>query len=125
MTGVISYWTIGLVLLCVLTEVGSQLNFKAAASGVDPKRPVASLAIQPLLWIGILLWAVEVVVWLVVLESAPLAIAYPLMALTYAATPLTAALVLQERLSHKHMIGAGLVAAGALLISLSDLGGAG
>lgn len=119
----LSPWTVGLVLLCVLTEAGSQLNFKAAAAAADPRRPVRSLAAQPVLWMGILLWAVEVVAWLNVLGAAPLAIAYPLMALTYAATPLAAAFVLNERLTPRHALGVALVAAGAALVAASDMGG--
>ena len=117
-------WTFGLILFCVLAEAGTQLNFKAASEAVPAGSPVLSLFAQPLLWIGILLWAIEVVAWIAVLRHAPLAIAFPVMSLTYAATPLAARVVLQERLSRPQAIGAGLVALGVLIVSLSDNGGA-
>jgi drug/metabolite transporter (DMT)-like permease len=124
MSAALTPWTLGLILFCVLAEVGTQLNFKAALAAAIPERPIGSLFVQPLLWIGILLWAIEVVAWLLVLEHAPLAIAFPVMSLTYAATPLAARLVLEERLSRGQAIGAGLVAVGVLIVSLSDLRGA-
>ena len=117
-------WIFGLILFCVLAEVGTQLNFKAASAATRPESPVLSLFGQPLLWVGVLLWAIEVVAWLLVLQHAPLVIAFPVMSLTYAATPLAARLVLQERLTRGQAIGAGLVALGVLIVSISDVGGA-
>lgn len=117
----LSAWTVGLILFCVLAEIGTQLNFKAAADGARPDRPVASLASQPLLWIGILLWAIEAVAWLLVLEHARLAVAFPIMTLTYAGTPLAAGLVLGEELTRDQKIGAAMIALGVMVVALSDL----
>jgi undecaprenyl phosphate-alpha-L-ara4N flippase subunit ArnE len=124
MTAALTPWTFGLILFCVLAEVGTQLNFKAASGAASPDSPILSLFRQPLLWCGILLWAVEVVAWLLVLQHAPLVIAFPVMSLTYAATPFAARLVLEERLGRGQAIGAALVALGVLIVSLSDLRGA-
>jgi drug/metabolite transporter (DMT)-like permease len=117
-------WIFGLILFCVLAEVGTQLNFKAASAAARPQDPIRSLFVQPLLWMGVGLWAIEVVAWLLVLQHAPLTIAFPVMSLTYAATPLAARLVLGERLSRGQSLGAALVAVGVLIVSLSDMGGA-
>lgn len=107
---------------CILTEIGRELSFKAAANGAElAPRYVIGLALQPLLWAGILFWAVEVVAWVLVLERAPLAIAFPIMTLTYAGVPLAGALVLGEPLTRKQMGGAGLVAAGVICVGLSGL----
>lgn len=122
MSGALTPWTLGLILFCVLAEAATQLNFKAASDAARPESPVLSLFAQPLLWVGILIWAIEVVVWLLVLERAPLAIAFPIMTLTYAATPLAAWFVLRERLGRGQALGAGLVAFGVLIVSLSDMG---
>lgn len=123
-TQTLSAWTVGLILFCVLAEVGTQLNFKAAADSIRPENPVASLMAQPLLWIGILLWAIEAVAWLLVLEHARLAVAFPIMTLTYAGTPLAAGLVLGEQLTRGQKLGAALIAAGVMVVALSDLRGA-
>lgn len=125
MTARLTPWIFGLILFCVLAEAGTQLNFKAASVAARPEAPILSLFRQPLLWIGILLWAIEGVAWLSVLQRAPLALAFPVMSLTYAATPLAARLVLRERLSRGQAIGAGLIALGVLIVSAFDAGGAG
>lgn len=112
--------TPGLLLFCVLMDIGRELNFKAATMRADRGTFVVSLLSDPFLWTGILFWAVEVVAWLLVLERAPLAIAFPVMALTYAGTPLAAGFVLRETLTRGQKTGAGLVAVGALIVSLSE-----
>ncbi|MBT9470831.1 MAG: permease [Phenylobacterium sp.] len=121
MTEPLSGWTLGLLLFCVLTDMGRELNFKAASLRVESSHHIASLAAQPLLWAGLVLWAIEGVAWLVVLEHVQLAIAFPVMALTYAVTPLAAGLVLRETLTARQRRGAALVALGVLVVSLSDL----
>ena len=52
-------WTLGLLVFCVLADVGRELNFKAATMNAAPSRYLRSLAVQPFLWAGILLWAIE------------------------------------------------------------------
>lgn len=116
-------WTVGLLLFCVLADIGRELNFKAATMRAVPGRYLGSLLLQPFLWMGILLWAIELVAWLQVLEHTPLTIAFPIMALTYAGTPLAAGLVLKETLSRGQRTGAILVAVGVMVVSLSELKG--
>ncbi len=121
MTGPLTLWTLGLLLFCVLAEIGQQLNFKTASMRADEGNYVSTLLRHPLLWCGIALWAVEVVAWLAVLEHAPLAVAYPIMTLTYAGMPIAGHLLLGERLSRGQQLGAGLVALGVLIVALSEL----
>ena len=123
MNGALTPWIFGLILFCVLAEVGAQLNFKAASDAASPASPVLSLFAQPLLWMGVTLWAIEVIAWLLVLEHAPLTLAFPVMSLTYAATPFAARFVLRERLSRSQAAGPVVVALGVLIVSLSDVGG--
>ncbi|MGO4408604.1 MULTISPECIES: permease [unclassified Brevundimonas] len=108
---------------CIVTEVGRELSFKGAANGAEQApRYVIGLSLHPLLWLGLVFWAVEVVAWVLVLEKAPLTIAYPIMTLTYAAVPLAGAMILHEPLTRKQMAGAGLVALGVICVGLSGLG---
>ena len=107
---------------CIVTEIARELSFKRAASGAQTTTSyVRGLAFHPLLWIGIAFWAVEVVAWILVLEHAPLSLAYPIMTLTYAGVPLAGALLLRERLSRPQIIGAVLVALGVGCVSLAGL----
>ncbi|MDB5425093.1 MAG: permease [Phenylobacterium sp.] len=122
MTGGLTLSALALLGFCVLAEIGRELNFKAASTHAAPDRYAISLMTQPLMWCGIGLWVAEVGVWLLVLEHTPLAVAFPITTLTYAGTPLAAALVLKEPLSRRQKLGAGLVSLGVLCIALSGFG---
>ena len=78
MTSGLSLSTYGLLLFCVLTDAAREINFKAASLRADRDRYLASLLIQPRLWLGIVLWAVECVAWLLVLEQVSLDLLRPL-----------------------------------------------
>jgi undecaprenyl phosphate-alpha-L-ara4N flippase subunit ArnE len=112
----------GLLAFCIVTEVGRELSFKAASDGAEGKPAyVAALALQPVLWLGFVFWFVEMIAWLLVLETTPLSLAFPIMTLTYAGVPLAGALMLKERLSPIQIAGAALVAAGVACVGLSGL----
>jgi undecaprenyl phosphate-alpha-L-ara4N flippase subunit ArnE len=120
MSGTLSLAILGLLGFCILAETGRELSFKAAADGAAPASSYSrSLALQPWLWAGLVFWAVEVVAWVLVLERAPLALAYPIMSLTYATVPLAGALMLGERVSRTQVLGIVVVAAGAACVGLS------
>ena len=121
MTGALTLSSLALIAFCILAEIGVQLNFKAAADGAQGPSPFA-VAAQPLLWFGLTLWAAEVTAWILVLQRTPLAIAYPIMTLNFAAIPIASALVLRERLTRRQTLGAALVAAGVLCVALSGIG---
>ena len=119
MKGGLTAWSLALLGFCVIAEIARELNFKAASTQAVPERYILSLASQPLLWAGIGLWVLEVAAWLLVLEHTALAVAFPITTLTYAGTPFAAAVVLNEPLSRRQKLGAGLVAAGVFCIALS------
>jgi undecaprenyl phosphate-alpha-L-ara4N flippase subunit ArnE len=121
MTGVLAPGAAILLLFCVVADAGRELNFKAASLQADPAAPVATLFRSPMLWIGLLLWAVEVVAWILALAKVPLTMAFPVMALTYAVTPLAARFALGERLDRGQKAGAALVALGVLVVSLNEV----
>jgi drug/metabolite transporter (DMT)-like permease len=116
--------TAGLCLIfCVIAEVCRELCFKVAAMRSDPERPGYAwrLARRPLVWTGIALWSGEILAWVVVLGSLPLAVAFPLITLGYAAVPLAGAWVLGERLNRAQAAGATLVVAGVACVGWGGL----
>ena len=122
MTSVLTASSAGLLAFCIVTEIGRELSFKAASDGAEGQSAyLAALALQPVLWLGILLWFVEMVAWVLVLETTPLGLAFPIMTLTYAGVPLAGTLILKERLTPIQIAGAALVAAGVACVGLSGL----
>lgn len=113
---------LGLLAFCVAAESVQQLCFKAGSNRSTPEsHPVVATLLQPLIWIGVAIWAVEAVTWIFVLQRAPLSLAYPVMTLTYVGIPLGGMLFLRERPSPRQLAGAALIAAGVTCVSLSGI----
>lgn len=112
---------LALLAFCIVAEVVRELCFKAGATraAAGGSGYVRALLRTPLVWAGILAWAVEVVAWVAVLERVPLGIAFPVMTLTYAAVPVAGIVCLRERLARGQLVGAALVAAGVVCVGLS------
>ncbi|HEV2531943.1 EamA family transporter [Phenylobacterium sp.] len=111
---------LALLAFCIAAETVQQLSFKVG-SGKAQAAPsfVRGVLTQPLVWIGVLLWVVESIAWVLVLQRSPLSMAYPVMTLTYATVPLAGLLLLRERMTGRQMLGAGLIFSGVLLVGVS------
>jgi drug/metabolite transporter (DMT)-like permease len=59
------------------------------------------------------------VAWLTVLSRVPLSLAYPMLALSYAITPILAWLVLGEDVNGLRWAGIGVISLGVLLVARS------
>ena len=101
----------------MITEASRELCFKHAVDGVS-----TTVALRhPVLWVGILLWIVELIAWVRVLETVPLTIAFPLMAVVYIVTQLGAVTFLKEKLTPRHGMGALLIAIGVACIGSTGI----
>jgi undecaprenyl phosphate-alpha-L-ara4N flippase subunit ArnE len=113
---------IGLLAFCVTAETVQQLSFKLGAERAgEGERFARSALLQPLIWAGAAIWVIESIAWVLVLQKAPLSLAYPVMTLTYAAVPLAGLVLLKEKMSRKQMAGAALIFAGVLCVGASGL----
>ncbi|CAN5311802.1 hypothetical protein BH10PSE2_BH10PSE2_20290 [soil metagenome] len=109
-----------LIGLCIAAEIAHELSFKCAANQAgDRPNYAAALAREPWLWAGIGFWVAQTTIWIVVLQSVPLVVAFPLMTLSYAGVPAASALFLRERMSFEQAVGAVLILAGVLCVGLS------
>lgn len=108
---------LALLAFCVASETTQQLCFKI---GVDRAGEGArSALLQPLVWIGVVIWIVEALAWMRVLVGVPLSVAYPVMTLTYVGVPIAGVLLLKEKLSLRQALGAAFVAAGVACVALA------
>jgi multidrug transporter EmrE-like cation transporter len=123
-----------LVLLGILLNVGAQVALKWAAQGLSPAAvdgaaPAAPLSfstiaedplrvlLNPWFLLGLVLYAVSVVNWLVVLARMELSVAYPLMSAAYILTLLAGALLFKEPLSATRVVGTLVIIVGVILIT--------
>ena len=113
-----------LVAICVVTETARDLCFKRAAEPLGPalaSRNWCAALTSGALLAGLGFWAVEMLLWVLTLQHLPLGIAFPLMALSYAAVPLAARLLLHEQLGRTQLSGILLITAGAVCVGFTGL----
>jgi len=111
---------LALLAFCIAAETLQQLSFKLGSARAEAKASfVRGVALEPLIWIGALIWVVESIAWVLVLQRAPLSMAYPVMTLTYATVPLAGLLLLRERMSRRQLAGAALIFGGVVLVGMS------
>lgn len=111
---------IGLTLVCVVLLAFGQVLFKVAA--VQWRVDGWTLAsvrsfLSPAMLVALFIYGVATVLWVYVLRSAPLSLAYPLFSLAFIVTPVAAHLVLGEPFSWR-VIGGGVVILVGVLIAV-------
>lgn len=114
-----------LVIASVALSAVAQLALKAGTSVAEARRPagvmaeLGTLAQAPLVWLGLGLYALGAVLWLLVLGRAQLSLAYPFVGLGFILTMLAGALVFHEPLGPARVAGTVLIALGAVLVARS------
>lgn len=92
----------GWFFLSVLCDVTGQLCFKRGNAWI---------------WLGVAIYAVEIVVWIRILSLVPLAIAFPIASLNFIAITLASWALLGERVGPRRWAGTALVTAGVVLVA--------
>jgi len=120
-----SFKALLLVFFCVFLDVGREISLKLGSreeETLTPENPLIylrNLFGKPFVILGIIFWATQVVFWIVVLETAPLSVAFPILSLCYCGTLLASRLILKERVNRYKWLGAGLITVGVILIGSS------
>ena len=78
---------------------------------------IVALLLNPLMIAALAVYGVGTLVWISVLKSVPLTIAYSFMALTFCFVPLLASVFLGETLTLRTAIGAVLLICGMIVIN--------
>ncbi|MEK1901529.1 MAG: permease [Rhizobium sp.] len=116
MTTGLTGWTFAIIAFCILAETGRELCFKYGAASA-----LFETLQKPVIWLGIVFWAVELVMWTRVLEQVALSVAFPLMALSYAAIAFAGAAIFKETINFRHALGIVLVTAGVVCVGATGL----
>ena len=107
-----------LTLLCVALLAAGQMLFKVAAAQwrIDgwTWTTVRSF-LSPALLVALLLYAVATVLWVFILRTVPLSLAFSVYALVFLLVPLLAHLLFGESLSMKTLIGAAVIVVGVVI----------
>jgi len=97
----------------ILFMTAAQVMFKFAGNhALAQMGLVRALMSNPWLWIGLLFSAAGMLCWLLTLRKIPLASAYPWTAIIYVFTPLASALLFDDPLGVKYLLGLTSIVAG-------------
>lgn len=108
-----SFLQFALIILTVFALSSGQILFKLAATSFtyNPEKIIASFLDLKLI-VALLVYAVATVMWLMVLRTMPLRLAYPFVALAFFIVPIMAHYLLGETLNWKTFAGAALIGVG-------------
>lgn len=109
---------IGLILTPVTIAVG-QILFKMASGRMGDANIAGFIRLisDPVFILAVAIYAAATFLWVYVLRSVPLSIAYTFNALTFVIVPLLSVLFLGEVLTIRNYIGAVLIIAGLLVVT--------
>jgi drug/metabolite transporter (DMT)-like permease len=105
-------------LKAAMNEVGRIGSTEIAAVGDTVTRTLK----EPRLWLGLTLFGISALFWLVVLSRVDLSVAYPFVGLSYIIVVLFSRLFLHEQVSALRWLGVVVVAAGIAIIGFSFRG---
>ncbi len=104
-------------LLCVTVIAIGQVLFKYAARTLSSAGTFFDLGVISIITAALLLYALATLVWIALLQTAPLSRLYPYMALSFVLVAIASWLIFGERLALGQMAGLGLIVAGLLVIA--------
>lgn len=113
------YAYLGLLLVVAANVVG-QILFKVTADYVrtHPEQGMAAYVFNPWIWGALALYGSAIVLWIKVLQSVPLSVAYPAMALVFVLVPLAGVFIFNEAQGFRFFAGIVLIALGIWLTSV-------
>jgi len=117
----------GLVMTGVLLNAIAQLALKASVSdtgiiNLDLQSLLSSagsLATNLWLWVGLICYAVSVVVWILALSRVDVSIAYPMLSIGYIVNALAASQLFNEPLGVGKVVGIGIIIVGVYVLARS------
>lgn len=109
----------------VLLSIG-QLLFKQAALQVSDQTAMAAilkLAFSPTLWAALVLYGSATIMWVLILRTVPLSLAYPFFALGFVLLPLFSWWLFGEKIGWSLVAGTCLIVCGVLVVTLGARNG--
>ena len=115
-----------LVLAAVIIAVAGQLSLKVGMDQVGkiggeslshPTQTLVRVFSTPLVLMGLSLYVVAALAWLIVLSRLDLSYAYPMLALMYVLIPLASRFLLREQIPGLRWLGILVVSLGLIIVS--------
>lgn len=106
--------------LSVVCDVAGQLFLKRGADDLPEASGLAmarALLASPWVVAGVLVYIVEIFVWLRILAEVPLSIAFPIASLNFLGVTLASAVFLKEPVGRRQWLGAVLITMGVVVVA--------
>ena len=103
-------------------DVGGQLCFKLGSNRLEDetceglRRHLRQVLTSPWMGLGVLVYGLEVGLWLAILERAPLSLAFPIASLNFCGVVVASKFLLGEPVSRRRWMGVVLITIGVLVI---------
>jgi drug/metabolite transporter (DMT)-like permease len=101
-----------LMAVTVASICTGQVLFKMVAMRANVHNSYFDPSVLKLLFAALVIYGTATLVWIRVLQSVPLALAYMFMSLSFVIVPLVAILVFREPVSTRFVVGALMIVAG-------------
>ena len=130
-SGSSTLFSFGMLVISVVFAVAGQFTLKSAMNEVGRIGATEIAAAgdtiirtlkEPRLWLGLTLFGVSALFWLVVLSRVDLSVAYPFVGLSYIIVVLFSRIFLNEHVTALRWLGVVIVAVGISIIGLSFRG---
>lgn len=108
---------LALTLACVLAIAVGQILFKLAARAADPTTGFPWEFVNVYFVAAILVYGGATFLWVWLLKTLPLNVAYPFVGLAFILVPLMGAFLLDESVDWRHLAGGALIAVGVAVSS--------
>ena len=112
---------IGGWLLFIAVETATQVAFKYAGATLDDRHGLAGLVLHglqtPVVLLGFGLYFCGFLVWLTILKDIDLGRAFPMTAIIYVSTLVSAVVLFHERLNSMRIAGVVVIAVGVALLA--------
>jgi multidrug transporter EmrE-like cation transporter len=105
--------------LCVALIAGGQVLFKLAASGMKAGGGLFDARLIVIVTAALIIYALATVLWIALLQNAPLGRLYPYMALSFLLVAAASWFLFQEAITVGHMAGLGLIMAGLVVMAVA------
>ncbi len=116
--------SLGLVLTSVAFGAVGQLTLKAGMNSLGGVQlsvdTLLKMATNPLLLVGIAIFGVSTLLWLLALSKADLSFAYPFLSLIYIAVLLGGAVLFQEAVTLPRVLGFAVIVTGVWIVARSE-----
>lgn len=116
------FLTLTLLLGSVACDVIGQVCFKRGVGRGDASALLPRLLGSPWIALGVMVYAVEFVLWFAALSRAPLSFAFPIAALSYVGVVLASRWILHEHVSLRRWLGTCAIVIGVALVCGPQLG---